>query len=69
MYYNFTSGMLEAGRVKHHVANNIENPRNTILIVGYCAPTTLGARLQQPGLREKYLFLDKYIRLRLGLLK
>lgn len=40
------SGMAEAGRVKHHIANSIDNPRNTILIVGYCAPTTLGARLQ-----------------------
>lgn len=39
------SGMMEAGRIKHHLANNIENSRNTILVVGYCAPTTLGARL------------------------
>lgn len=39
------SGMMEAGRVKHHIANNIENERNTILAVGYCAPRTLGARL------------------------
>lgn len=39
------SGMMEAGRVKHHIANNIENRRNTILAVGYCAPTTLGARI------------------------
>jgi metallo-beta-lactamase family protein len=39
------SGMMEAGRVKHHLANNISNPLNTILIVGYCAPTTLGARI------------------------
>ena len=39
------SGMMEAGRVKHHIANNIENHRNTILAVGYCAPTTLGARI------------------------
>lgn len=39
------SGMAEAGRVKHHLANNISNPRNTVLIVGYCAPSTLGARL------------------------
>lgn len=39
------SGMMEAGRVKHHLANNISDPRNTILIVGYCAPTTLGARI------------------------
>ena len=39
------SGMMEAGRVKHHLANNISNPKNTILIVGYCAPATLGARI------------------------
>ena len=39
------SGMMEAGRVKHHIANNISNPKNTILVVGYCAPTTLGARI------------------------
>jgi metallo-beta-lactamase family protein len=39
------SGMMEAGRVKHHLANNISNPRNTVLVVGYCAPTTLGARI------------------------
>lgn len=39
------SGMCEAGRILHHLANNIENPRNTILIVGYCAEHTLGKRL------------------------
>ena len=39
------SGMMEAGRVKHHLANNISDPRNTILVVGYCAPATLGARI------------------------
>jgi metallo-beta-lactamase family protein len=39
------SGMMEAGRIKHHLANNISNPRNTILGVGYCAPSTLGARI------------------------
>ena len=40
-----SSGMMEAGRVKHHLANNIENPKNTVLVVGYCAPTTLGAKI------------------------
>jgi metallo-beta-lactamase family protein len=39
------SGMCEAGRILHHLANNIEDPRNTILIVGYCAEHTLGKRL------------------------
>ena len=39
------SGMMEAGRVKHHHANSISNPRNTVLAVGYCAPATLGARI------------------------
>lgn len=41
------SGMAEAGRIKHHIANNISNYRNTILMVGYCSPATLGARLLQ----------------------
>lgn len=41
------SGMMEAGRVKHHLANNIENPRTTILSVGYCSPTTLGAKIMR----------------------
>jgi metallo-beta-lactamase family protein len=40
-----SSGMMEAGRVKHHLANSISDPKNTILAVGYCAPTTLGAKI------------------------
>jgi len=39
------SGMMEAGRVKHHLANNISDPKNTVLAVGYCSPVTLGARI------------------------
>ncbi|MHB9054619.1 MAG: MBL fold metallo-hydrolase [Paludibacteraceae bacterium] len=50
------SGMAEAGRIKHHIANNISNPKNTILIVGYCSPTSLGARIQEPGLKEISIF-------------
>jgi metallo-beta-lactamase family protein len=51
-----SSGMLEAGRIKHHVANNVSNWRNTILIVGYCTPSSLGARIQEPGLRFISIF-------------
>ncbi|WP_044173461.1 MBL fold metallo-hydrolase RNA specificity domain-containing protein [Flectobacillus major] len=40
------SGMAEAGRVKHHIANNIQNPKNTILLAGYCEPNSLGGRLK-----------------------
>jgi metallo-beta-lactamase family protein len=39
------SGMCESGRILHHLKNNIENPANTILIVGYMAENTLGRRL------------------------
>jgi len=41
------SGMAEAGRVKHHIANNVENSHNTILLVGYCEPMSLGGRLKR----------------------
>lgn len=41
------SGMAEAGRVKHHIANNIENERNTILIVGYATPNSLAGALRR----------------------
>jgi len=39
------SGMADAGRVKHHISNNIENSHNTILMTGYCEPRSLGGRL------------------------
>lgn len=41
------SGMAETGRILHHLRNNIENPRNTIIIVSWQAPDTLGRRLAE----------------------
>lgn len=41
-----SSGMAEAGRIKHHITNNVENNKNTILLVGYCTPESLGGKLK-----------------------
>ncbi|MCB0685433.1 MAG: MBL fold metallo-hydrolase [Saprospiraceae bacterium] len=40
-----SSGMMNAGRVRHHLYHNIDNPRNTFLMVGYCSPDTPGGML------------------------
>ncbi|MBR1834929.1 MAG: MBL fold metallo-hydrolase [Bacteroidales bacterium] len=53
------SGMMEAGRVKHHLANHIDDPSTTILCVGYCEPKTLGARIMR-GDKEVSIFGHKY---------
>jgi len=49
------SGMMDAGRIRHHIFNHIEDPRNTLLIVGYCEPSSLGGRILS-GAREIKLF-------------
>ena len=49
------SGMAEAGRIKHHIKNNILSDRNTILLVGYCSPDTLGGALKR-GDKEVKIF-------------
>jgi metallo-beta-lactamase family protein len=41
------SGMCEAGRILHHLKNNISDPRNTILVVGYMARNTLGRKIAE----------------------
>lgn len=53
------SGMCEAGRILHHLKNNIGDPKNTVLVVGYMAKHTLGRRIVE---RRKYvkIFGDKY---------
>ncbi|MBI3739462.1 MAG: hypothetical protein HY258_10490 [Chloroflexi bacterium] len=53
------SGMAETGRILHHLRNNIENPNNTILIVSWQAPDTLGRRLADREKRVK-IFGEPY---------
>jgi metallo-beta-lactamase family protein len=55
------SGMAEAGRILHHLRNNIEDSRNMVLIVGWQAPNTLGRRLAD---REEHvrIFGESYTR-------
>ncbi len=49
------SGMADAGRVKHHISNNIESSRNTILLTGYCEPRSLGGKLMN-GQKEVNIY-------------
>lgn len=53
------SGMAETGRILHHLRNNIENPRNTVCIVSWQAPYTLGRRLADREKRIK-IFGEPY---------
>ncbi len=61
------SGMAEAGRVLHHLRNNVENPRNTVLITGFQAENTLGRKLLD-GQKEVNIFGEP-IRVRAEIVK
>ena len=53
------SGMVESGRILHHLANNVGDHRTTVLFVGFQAEHTLGRRLQE-GAKEVKIFGDEY---------
>jgi len=53
------SGMADAGRIKHHIKNNISDERNTILIVGYSEPNSLGGRLMN-GAKRVRIFREEF---------
>jgi metallo-beta-lactamase family protein len=55
------SGMAETGRILHHLKNNIEDKKNTILIVSWQAPHTLGRRLAERKKKVR-IFGDQYRR-------
>lgn len=54
-----SSGMCESGRILHHLANNVENPNNIILIVGFMAEHTLGRKIVEKENTIK-IFGDEY---------
>lgn len=56
------SGMMNAGRVKHHLANHVEDKKNTILIVGYCTPDTPGGILRSGAEKIKLFGEVKQVR-------
>lgn len=53
------SGMCEAGRILHHLKNNIEDPKNTVLVVGFMARNTLGRRIVERQKKVR-IFGDLY---------
>ena len=54
-----SSGMCEAGRIRHHLKNNISDPKDLILFVGYCAYNTLGSVIRA-GIDPVYIFGEPY---------
>jgi metallo-beta-lactamase family protein len=58
------SGMAEAGRILHHLKNNVEDARNTVLITGFQAPNTLGRRIVDGNKRIKIFGEDYDVRAR-----
>ena len=53
------SGMAEAGRIKHHIKNNVGDPKSTILLVGYASSNTLAGALKR-GDREVNIFGERF---------
>jgi len=53
------SGMMEGGRVLHHLRNNIGDPKTMLLFVGFAAPHTLARRLME-GNKTVKIFGEEY---------
>ncbi|MGE0567255.1 MAG: MBL fold metallo-hydrolase RNA specificity domain-containing protein [Bacteroidia bacterium] len=50
-----SSGMMDAGRIKHHLIHHLSDKKNTVLIVGFCTPNSLGGKLIR-GENEVFIF-------------
>jgi metallo-beta-lactamase family protein len=58
------SGMCESGRILHHLKNNIEDSKNTIMVVGFMAKDTLGRRIVERRKKVKILGEDYWLKAR-----
>ncbi len=56
-----SAGMLEGGRIQHHISDHVQNPLCTILIAGFCSPGTLGAQLLEGKSSIRIKGDDKYV--------
>ena len=63
------SGMAEAGRVKHHIAHHIGNPKDTILIVGYCEPHSLGGKLRSGATEVSIYGEHHFVKAEIGIIE
>lgn len=50
-----SSGMMEAGRIRHHLRHNLADPNSAVLVTGYCEPGTLGGKLMR-GAKKVEIF-------------
>ncbi|MCU0638817.1 MAG: MBL fold metallo-hydrolase, partial [Candidatus Krumholzibacteria bacterium] len=62
------SGMCEAGRIVHHLKNNIGDPKSTIMIVGYMAKDTLGRKIVEKNEKVRIFGEDHLLRARVEIL-
>jgi len=56
-----SAGMLEGGRIQHHISDHVQNPSCTILIAGFCSPGTLGAQLLEGRSTIRIKGKDRYV--------
>lgn len=61
------SGMIEYGRIVHHVANNIEDEKNLLLCIGYMAENTLGRKLLEGATEVKIFDEIKQVKMQIAI--
>ncbi|MCK5710646.1 MAG: MBL fold metallo-hydrolase, partial [Deltaproteobacteria bacterium] len=62
------SGMMTGGRIVHHLINHIGDTNNTILVVGYCAPHTLGAKIRRGDKKVRIFGVERKVNARVKIM-